>query len=111
VKKKDIICETVGGEGCGVRKVLNTIGGKWKILILCAMHGHAAMRYGEIRRTIVGITNTMLAQSLREMEADGLILRQQYDEMPVRVEYALTEKATSLIPILLELKDWGEKHL
>lgn len=111
MKKKDIICETVGGEGCGVRKVLNTIGGKWKILILCAMHCHAAMRYGEIRRTIVGITNTMLAQSLREMEADGLILRQQYDEMPVRVEYALTEKATSLIPILLELKDWGEKHL
>lgn len=109
--KKDMICETVGGEGCGVRKVLNVIGGKWKILILCAMNGHASMRYGELRRTIVGITNTMLAQSLHEMEADGLILRRQYDEMPVRVEYSLTEEAASLIPILLELKDWGVKHL
>ena len=69
------------------------------------------MRYGELRRTIVGITNTMLAQSLREMEADGLIEREQYNEMPVRVEYILTDKAVSLIPILLELKDWGEEHL
>ena len=52
-----------------------------------------------------------LAQSLREMEADGLIEREQYNEMPVRVEYILTDKAVSLIPILLELKDWGEEHL
>ena len=111
MSKKAMICVTVGGEGCGVRKVLSIIGGKWKILILCAMHGHAAMRYGELRRTIVGITNTMLAQSLREMEADGLIEREQYNEMPVRVEYILTDKAVSLIPILLELKDWGEEHL
>lgn len=107
---KEMICETVGGEGCGLRKVLDLIGGKWKILILCAMENRGPMRYGEIRRTIVGITNTMLAQSLKEMEADGLVRRQQYDEMPVRVEYSLTEKAKSLIPILMELKAWGEKN-
>ena len=53
----------------------------------------------------------MLAQSLKEMEEDGLIERRQYREMPVRVEYSLTEKAHSMIPILLELKHWGEKHL
>lgn len=109
--KKNIICETVGGPGCGLKKVLNIIGGKWKILILCAMHKEGDMRYGQLRRAIVGITNTMLAQSLREMEEDGLILRRQYDEMPVRVEYSLTEKACSMLPILLELKKWGEKNL
>ena len=53
----------------------------------------------------------MLAQSLKEMEEDGLIERRQYREMPVRVEYSLTEKAHSMIPILLELKHWGEEHL
>ncbi|MGI5989571.1 MAG: winged helix-turn-helix transcriptional regulator [Lachnospiraceae bacterium] len=108
---KEMICETVGGEGCGLRKVLDLIGGKWKILILCAMKDRGTMRYGQIRKTIVGITNTMLAQSLREMEEDGLVLRRQYDEMPVRVEYSLTDKAKSLLPILMELKAWGEKNI
>jgi DNA-binding HxlR family transcriptional regulator len=53
----------------------------------------------------------MLANSLKELEADGLVERKQYDEMPVRVEYNLTKKAKSLIPILLELKRWGEDNL
>ncbi len=109
---KDIICETVGGAGCGLKRVLELIGGKWKILILCAMNAHEGpMRYGELRRAIAGITNTMLAQSLKELEADGLVLRKQYDEIPVRVEYTLTEKSGSLLPILLELKEWGERNL
>jgi DNA-binding HxlR family transcriptional regulator len=53
----------------------------------------------------------MLANSLKEMEADGLVVRKQYDEMPVRVEYSLTKKAMSIIPILLELKKWGEENI
>lgn len=108
---EEMLCETVGGPGCGLKKVLNLIGGKWKVLILCAMNRHGEMRYGELKRAVVGITNTMLAQSLREMEQDGLVRRVQYDEMPVRVEYSLTDKAESILPILLELKAWGEKNL
>lgn len=73
-------------------------------LLLCA-------RYGELRRLVFGITNTMLAGSLRELEADGLVARVQYQEMPVRVEYSLTEKARTLIPILMELRDWGDANL
>ena len=53
----------------------------------------------------------MLANSLKEMETDGMIIRTQYDEMPVRVEYSLTDKAKSIIPLLLELKKWGEENL
>lgn len=69
------------------------------------------MRYGQIRQSVLGITNTMLAKSLTQMEEDGLINRVQYNEMPLRVEYSLTKKANSLLPILLELKAWGEKNL
>lgn len=109
--KKSEMCDTVGGPGCGLKKVLDIIGGKWKVLILCAMNTSGPMRYGQMKRAIVGITNTMLAQSLKEMEEDGLVSRKQYDEMPVRVEYSLTDKAKGMIPILLELKQWGEENL
>ena len=111
MNKKEPLCETVGGEGCGLKKVINIVGGKWKIMILCVIDRDEVVRYGELRRAIYGITNTMLAQSLREMENDGLVIRKQYDEMPVRVEYSLSEKAETLIPILLELKKWGESNI
>ena len=111
MSKKEPLCDTVGGEGCGLKKVINIVGGKWKIMILCVIDRDEVVRYGELRRAIYGITNTMLAQSLREMENDGLVIRKQYDEMPVRVEYSLSEKAETLIPILLELKKWGESNI
>ena len=109
--KKEPLCDEIAGEGCGLKKVLNIIGGKWKIMILCVIDNNEVVRYGDLRRAVFGITNTMLAQSLKELENDGFISRTQYPEMPVRVEYALTDKANSLIPILLELKRWGEDHL
>lgn len=110
-KKKEPLCESIAGEGCGLKKVLDIVGGKWKIMILCVIDNNEVVRYGDLRRTVYGITNTMLANSLKDMENDGLVLRKQYDEMPVRVEYSLTDKAKSLIPILLELKKWGEVNL
>ena len=109
--KKEPLCENIAGEGCGLKKVIGIVGGKWKIMILCVIDKEEVVRYGELRRAVFGITNAMLAQSLKEMESDGLVIRKQYDEMPVRVEYSLSEKAKSLIPILLELKKWGEDNL
>jgi len=96
---------------CGLRKALNIIGGKWKILILCSIHEVGVMRYNELKRKVDGITNTMLAQSLHELEEANLVTRQQYNEMPLRVEYSLTPKCKTLIPILLDLKDWSEKNI
>ena len=110
-EKKEPLCESIAGEGCGLKKVINIVGGKWKIMILCIIDNNGIARYGELRRSIYGITNTMLANSLKELEADGLVERRQYDEMPVRVEYNLTDKAKSLIPILLQMKKWGEENL
>ena len=109
--KKESLCDNIAGERCGLKKVLDIVGGKWKIMILCLIDNQEVIRYGELNRSIYGITNTMLANSLKELESDGLVIRKQYAEMPVRVEYSLTQKAKSLIPILLELKKWGEKNL
>ena len=114
MRKKEIkepLCEDIAGKDCGLKRVIDTVGGKWKIMILCVIDKNEIVRYGELRRSIHGITNTMLANSLKELESDGLVERKQYDEMPVRVEYNLTEKTKSLIPILLELKKWGEDNL
>nr|WP_248405956.1 helix-turn-helix domain-containing protein [Butyrivibrio fibrisolvens] len=101
----------MAGKNCGLKKVLDIIGGKWKIMILCVIDKEGTVRYGDLSRRVFGITNTMLANSLKEMEADGLVERKQYMEMPVRVEYSLTQKAESIIPILLQLKRWGEENL
>ncbi len=96
---------------CPLTAVLSVIGGKWKIPILCALSRAYETRYNELKRKVPQITNTMLANSLRELEADGLVLRRQYAEMPVRVEYSLTETGRSLLPILTQLQMWGIEHL
>jgi DNA-binding HxlR family transcriptional regulator len=92
---------------CPLGNVLRLIGGKWKIPILCALRSDGATRYNELRRKIMGITNTMLASSLKELEENGLVRRTQYMEMPVRVEYSLTDACDGLMPILLQLAQWG----
>jgi len=105
------LCENIAGQSCGLKKVIDIVGGKWKIMILCVIDREGTVRYGDLKRAVYGITNTMLATSLKEMESAGMVERRQYDEMPVRVEYSLTKKAESIIPILLELKRWGEENL
>ena len=92
---------------CPLSDALKLIGGKWKIPILCALHQDGATRYNELKRKISGITNTMLASCLKELEQDGLVSRQQFLEMPVRVEYSLTEMCNDLMPILSQLARWG----
>lgn len=94
-------------EHCPLESALKLIGGKWKIRIICAVSGNGPTRYNELKRVVSGITNTMLASSLRDLEENGLMVRNQYAEMPVRVEYSLTETAEQLVPILMQLAGWG----
>ena len=94
-------------EPCPLQTALKQIGGKWKILILCALFQDGTTRYNQLKRKLQGITNTMLASSLRALEQDGLISRQLYDERPVRVEYTLRPAANALLPILGQLAEWG----
>ena len=94
---------------CPLSAALEIIGGKWKIPILCSLYNDGPTRYNALRKKIKGVTNTMLASSLKELEADGLILRTQYNEMPLRVEYELTKNTNRLIPILGSLSAWGKE--
>ena len=96
-------------EYCPLTNALRVVGGKWKIPILCALSQDGTTRYNELKRKIRGITNTMLASSLKELEEDGLIERKQYMEIPVRVEYTLTSGCRDLMPILKQLSHWGVK--
>lgn len=93
-------------ESCFLQKAMSTIGGKWKLPILCSLTANGTTRYNDLLRNIKGISNTMLSKSLRELEDDGLVKRFEYLEVPIRVEYTLTEKTVQLQPILLELIRW-----
>lgn len=96
-------------DSCPLTFALNLIGGKWRLPIIWALHKNGTMRYNELKRSIEGITNMMLTQILKDLEIDGIINRQQFMEVPPRVEYSLTENGENLIPALKALADWGNK--
>ena len=95
---------------CGLDASLDVIGGKWKGLILWALRSEAH-RFGELRRVVEGISEKMLIQHLKEMEADGIVKRRDFKELPPRVEYALTPFGQSLYAALAPLCEWGTLHM
>lgn len=96
---------------CPIRYALGVVGGKWKLPILCMLVTGEPTRYNVIKRKLGDVTNMMLAQSLKELEAAGMVHRKQYNEVPPRVEYSLTDKGSSIVPILIQLAEWGGKSL
>ena len=96
-------------EKCPLNYAMSIIGGKWKMQIICALNNKGTLRYNELRRKLGGISNTVLAAALKELEEEGLVVRKEYLEVPVRVEYSTTEMADRLMPILEELSNWGEE--
>jgi DNA-binding HxlR family transcriptional regulator len=94
---------------CGTAHTLNIIGGRWKAAILCRLL-YAPMRYGELKRSIEGISERMLVAQLKELEQDGIVERQVYPEVPPRVEYSLTPLGTSMRALFDVLSDWGNMH-
>lgn len=106
----NLIRESDKTQECTVKCALEIIGGKWKLRILAQLLKKEVVRFNELKREVSGITNTMLSNSLHELENDELINRNQYNEMPVRVEYTLTDKGKSLLPILYELAIWWDNY-
>lgn len=96
---------------CPVKYTLDIIGGKWKLRILVQLLSKKIIRFNELKREISGITNTMLSNSLHELEFDKIIIRTQYNEMPLRVEYSLTDSGEKLLPLLYELSNWGRNRI
>lgn len=96
---------------CPIRYSLDIVGGKWKLPILCMLAQGEPKRYSLIKRKLGDVTNMMLAQSLKELEAAGMVHREQYNEVPPHVEYCLTEKGLSIVPLLLQLARWGADNM
>ncbi|HAM16174.1 MAG TPA: transcriptional regulator [Eggerthellaceae bacterium] len=92
---------------CPGDAVFRYVGGKWKLRILCSIHYGEVLRYSEIKHLVAGVSPTMLASSLRELEESGLIERRVYGTTPVKVEYRLTAAGRDLVPILCQLRDWA----
>jgi len=88
---------------------LSIIGGKWKIPIIWGMKD-GSQRYGELKRSLPKVTHKMLTQQLRELEADEIINRKVYPEIPPKVEYSLTLLGKSVIPVIDLLREWGEEY-
>jgi DNA-binding HxlR family transcriptional regulator len=95
---------------CGLDAALAVIGGKWKSLILWNLVQRPC-RFGELRRLVVGVSEKMLIQELKEMMADRIITRKDFQEVPPRVEYALTDFGHSLVQTLEPLCKWGTQHM
>ena len=101
-----LITETM----CPVTATLNLIGGKWKTLILYSLT-NGTRRFGEIAVRIPDISRKVLTEQLKELEADGLIHRQQFNEIPPRVEYSLSDLGKSLSSVIRELEIWGNENV
>ncbi len=97
--------------GCPSRDVLDQIGSKWAVLVLGELGRHGACRFTQLRQRLSGISEKMLAQTLRTLERDGLLLRTVYPETPIRVEYELTPLGETLRGPLKALTDWSVQHI
>lgn len=96
-------------DACGFAAALNVIGGKWKSLLLWELN-IAPRRFGELKRLIPGITEKMLVQQLREMEADGIVHREVFYQLPPKVQYSVTDFGVSLNAGVTVLSEWGKRH-
>jgi DNA-binding HxlR family transcriptional regulator len=95
---------------CPVERTLQVIDGKWKPVILWHLFGRGTLRFSEIRRLLPRATQKMVTQHLRELEADGIVHREVYAEVPPKVEYSLTPAGETLGPVLKAMHRWGKQH-
>ncbi|MBQ3403198.1 MAG: helix-turn-helix transcriptional regulator [Synergistaceae bacterium] len=96
---------------CPLRYLTDIFGGKWKLPIICILSGERPQRYSAIKRRLGGITNMMLSNSLKELEALGMVNRTQYNEVPPHVEYSLTDKGRSSLPMLTSAAQWAVSEI
>lgn len=98
-------------DSCPMRRTLEMLSGKWRTHIIYELCKKPSCRFGELKRAVPPITNTMLSNTLRDLEGLGIVHREQFNEIPPHVEYSLTEKGRALLPVFTELARWGEENL
>lgn len=97
--------------GCAVRNVLDRLGDKWSMLVIITLGVEGTMRFNQLHHSIGDISQKMLTVTLKTLEADGLVSRKVYAEIPPKVEYTLTERGISLLPHLEGLAEWATVHM
>lgn len=105
------VITTEVSNNCPMRRTLELLSGKWRTHIIYELCKCPTCRFGELKRAMPKITNTMLTNTLRDLEELGIVHREQFNEIPPHVEYSLTEKGKALLPVFTELAKWGEQHL
>lgn len=98
-------------ENCPIYKTMQIFQGKWNVWVLFELSRNSALRFGELKKSIPGISNTMLTATLKGLEEQGLAARVQFNEIPPHVEYSATDKARELSGIFDEMSKWGEKYM
>lgn len=96
---------------CPIRNVLSRVGDKWSMLVLFTLENNDCQRFKELQRNIPDISQKMLTATLKMLEGDGLIHREVFPEIPPRVEYSLTEKGKSLLPLIDNLLSWASENM
>lgn len=107
----EIMSQREPDENCPVRRTLELLNGKWRTYVIFELCKKECCRFGELKKAIPKITNTMLTSTLRDLEEIGIVNRKQFNEIPPHVEYSLTEKGRKLTPVFLEIAKWGEENL
>ncbi|TDE00262.1 winged helix-turn-helix transcriptional regulator [Jiangella asiatica] len=96
---------------CGLDAAIDVVGGKWKAVLVWTLEDQGPLRFGELKRRIPAVTEKMLIQQLRELEADGVVHREVFQQVPPKVEYSLTDFGRSLEVALRPLGDWGHENM
>jgi DNA-binding HxlR family transcriptional regulator len=102
-RSRKTVCDP---DWCPIEQTLDVIGGMWKLIIIRELLT-GTKRYGQLHRTLVGVTHKMLTQQLRELETDGVVHREVFREVPPKVEYSLTPLGQKLVPLLKAMRAWG----
>lgn len=95
---------------CSVGQAMEIFNGKWRMRVIFELSKKEAYRFGELKRAIPQVTNTMLTATLKDLADMGIVHREQFNEIPPRVEYSLTESGKELLPIFFEIAKWAEKY-
>ncbi|MGN0544373.1 MAG: winged helix-turn-helix transcriptional regulator [Acutalibacteraceae bacterium] len=108
---KSLVEKTDLNADCPVKRLLGIFAGKWHIRVIFELTKVDKIRFGNLKKRIGDITNTMLANTLKELEDNGIVLREQFNEIPPHVEYSLSESGKEMYPIFYEMALWGSKYV
>ena len=96
---------------CPVERGMDILGGKWNGRVVCVLSKRERLRYNELRSELVNVTDAALSSALRSLTENGIVERTQFEEIPPRVEYSLTEKGRDLLPVFYAILQWGMKYI